>query len=133
MIVKGRPFSCVVLAITQIVNNQWSEPSLFLIFPPIPHSSHYFYPLVKESSHVSPHSQSVEIILDHPLPRAHHNRCAVFGSDVPLGILCGLIALGGAEFRLPLLIGVFPFAPRKAVLNKAMSLVVVAFAWIFVP
>jgi uncharacterized membrane protein YfcA len=43
--------------------------------------------------------------------------------------LGGLIGLGGAEFRLPLLIGAFRFGPLQAViLNKAMSLVVVAFA-----
>src|SRR5262249_20193078 len=41
----------------------------------------------------------------------------------------GLIGLGGAEFRLPLLIGAFQFAALQAViLNKAMSLVVVASA-----
>lgn len=41
----------------------------------------------------------------------------------------GLIGLGGAEFRLPLLIGVFRFAALEAVImNKAMSLVVVATA-----
>jgi uncharacterized membrane protein YfcA len=41
----------------------------------------------------------------------------------------GLIGLGGAEFRLPLLIGMFRFAALQAViLNKAMSLVVVASA-----
>lgn len=46
-----------------------------------------------------------------------------------IGTLGGLIGLGGAEFRLPLLIGPFGFAPLEAViLNKAMSLVVVAFA-----
>lgn len=46
-----------------------------------------------------------------------------------IGILGGLIGLGGAEFRLPLLIGFFRFAALEAiVLNKAMSLVVVAFA-----
>jgi uncharacterized membrane protein YfcA len=40
-----------------------------------------------------------------------------------------LIGLGGAEFRLPLLIGAFRFAALQAViLNKAMSLVVVASA-----
>lgn len=43
--------------------------------------------------------------------------------------LGGLIGLGGAEFRLPLLIGLFRFAALEAViLNKAMSLVVVATA-----
>jgi uncharacterized protein len=40
-----------------------------------------------------------------------------------------LIGLGGAEFRLPLLIGAFRFTALQAViLNKAMSLVVVASA-----
>ena len=46
-----------------------------------------------------------------------------------IGTLGGLIGLGGAEFRLPLLIGAFRFAALEAViLNKAMSLVVVASA-----
>jgi uncharacterized membrane protein YfcA len=41
----------------------------------------------------------------------------------------GLIGLGGAEFRLPLLIGLFRFRGLEAViLNKAVSLVVVATA-----
>ena len=41
----------------------------------------------------------------------------------------GLIGLGGAEFRLPILISLFGYAALEAViLNKAMSLVVVAFA-----
>jgi hypothetical protein len=40
-----------------------------------------------------------------------------------------LIGLGGAEFRLPLLIGVFRFRALQAViLNKATSLIVVATA-----
>jgi uncharacterized membrane protein YfcA len=44
-------------------------------------------------------------------------------------VLGGLIGLGGAEFRLPLLIGVFGFGALEAViLNKTMSLVVVASA-----
>ncbi|TCD48295.1 sulfite exporter TauE/SafE family protein [Chlorobium sp. N1] len=46
-----------------------------------------------------------------------------------IGTLGGLIGLGGAEFRLPLLIGLFGFPALEAViLNKAMSLVVVASA-----
>lgn len=46
-----------------------------------------------------------------------------------IGALGGLIGLGGAEFRLPVLIGTFRFAALEAViLNKAMSLVVVASA-----
>ncbi|MBY5460856.1 sulfite exporter TauE/SafE family protein [Rhizobium leguminosarum] len=46
-----------------------------------------------------------------------------------MGTLGGLIGLGGAEFRLPLLIDFFNFAALDAViLNKATSLVVVASA-----
>ena len=54
---------------------------------------------------------------------------AAFAGGAVIGGLGGLIGLGGAEFRLPLLIGVFRFAALQAViLNKAMSLVVVASA-----
>ena len=54
---------------------------------------------------------------------------AAFGGGAIIGALGGLIGLGGAEFRLPLLIGMFGFGPLEAViLNKAMSLVVVASA-----
>ena len=46
-----------------------------------------------------------------------------------VGTLGGLIGLGGAEFRLPLLIGLFGFVALEAVIiNKAVSLVVVASA-----
>ncbi|WP_365888273.1 sulfite exporter TauE/SafE family protein [Ensifer sp. SSB1] len=52
-----------------------------------------------------------------------------FGGGGIIGALGGLIGLGGAEFRLPLLIGLFNFGALEAViLNKAMSLVVVASA-----
>ncbi|MFB9322549.1 sulfite exporter TauE/SafE family protein [Cryptosporangium minutisporangium] len=48
------------------------------------------------------------------------------GWGAAIGVLGGMIGLGGAEFRLPLLIGVFGFVALQAViLNKAMSLVVV--------
>jgi uncharacterized membrane protein YfcA len=54
---------------------------------------------------------------------------APFTGGAVIGALGGLIGLGGAEFRLPLLIGTFRFAALHAViLNKAMSLVVVASA-----
>ena len=57
------------------------------------------------------------------------NKWAAFGSGAAIGMFGGLIGLGGAEFRLPLLIGVFRFAALEAViLNKGMSLVVVACA-----
>lgn len=52
-----------------------------------------------------------------------------FGAGACVGILGGLIGLGGAEFRLPLLIGVFGFVALQAVIvNKAMSLLVVLVA-----
>ena len=55
-----------------------------------------------------------------------------FAGGAVIGALGGLIGLGGAEFRLPLLIGAFRFAALQAViLNKAMSLVVVASALAF--
>jgi uncharacterized membrane protein YfcA len=54
---------------------------------------------------------------------------AAFAAGAVIGTLGGLIGLGGAEFRLPLLIGVLAFIALQAViLNKAMSLVVVATA-----
>jgi uncharacterized protein len=62
-------------------------------------------------------------------PDAYRSRPTAFGAGVIIGTLGGLIGLGGAEFRLPLLIGSFRFAALQAViLNKAMSLVVVASA-----
>lgn len=50
-------------------------------------------------------------------------------SGVGIGTLGGLIGLGGAEFRLPLLVGFFGFASLDAVIiNKITSLIVVAFS-----
>jgi uncharacterized membrane protein YfcA len=52
-----------------------------------------------------------------------------FGSGLAIGLLGGMIGLGGAEFRLPLLVGLFGFVALQAViLNKALSLVVVVVA-----
>ncbi|WP_341921533.1 sulfite exporter TauE/SafE family protein [Hydrocarboniphaga effusa] len=49
-----------------------------------------------------------------------------------IGTLGGLIGLGGAEFRLPVLVGWFRFPTLEAViLNKITSLVVVTFALLF--
>lgn len=46
---------------------------------------------------------------------------------VPIGILGGLIGLGGAEFRLPVLAGILGYSARQAVpLNLAVSLVTIA-------
>ncbi|MEW5533524.1 sulfite exporter TauE/SafE family protein [Streptomyces virginiae] len=61
--------------------------------------------------------------------RSTHATSVVFGAGAGIGVLGGMIGLGGAEFRLPLLIGLFGFAALSAViLNKAMSLVVVLVA-----
>ena len=58
-----------------------------------------------------------------------HNAVAALSAGASIGTLGGLIGLGGAEFRLPLLIGLFGFGALEAVmLNKALSLVVVATA-----
>jgi len=52
-----------------------------------------------------------------------------FLAGMVIGTLGGLIGLGGAEFRLPVLVGAFRLATLEAViLNKAISLVVVAAA-----
>ena len=49
-----------------------------------------------------------------------------FVSGAAIGVLGGMIGLGGAEFRLPVLIALFGFAALHAIiLNKAMSLIVV--------
>jgi hypothetical protein len=57
------------------------------------------------------------------------NRLAAFSAGGAIGTLGGLIGLGGAEFRLPLLIDLFKFRGLEAViLNKAVSLIVVATA-----
>jgi uncharacterized membrane protein YfcA len=51
---------------------------------------------------------------------------AAFSVGTGVGVLGGMIGLGGAEFRLPLLIGLLGFIALQAVVvNKAMSLAVV--------
>ncbi|MFI1062808.1 TSUP family transporter [Streptomyces spororaveus] len=68
---------------------------------------------------------------DENLASLHRTHAApvVFGAGAAIGVLGGMVGLGGAEFRLPLLIGLFGFAALSAViLNKAMSLVVVLVA-----
>ena len=64
-----------------------------------------------------------------PPETPRHSAPFTFGGGAVIGAVGGLIGLGGAEFRLPLLIGAFGFPALQAViLNKAMSLVVVATA-----
>jgi uncharacterized membrane protein YfcA len=54
------------------------------------------------------------------------------GAGGAVATLAGLIGLGGAEFRLPILKGLFRLDTLKAViLNKATSLIVVFFALLF--
>lgn len=57
----------------------------------------------------------------------HAGIAFLFGA--PIAILGGLIGLGGAEFRLPVLVGPLGYAARQAVpLNLAVSLVTVTVA-----
>lgn len=64
--------------------------------------------------------------------QASNNLLLAFIAGGAVGLLGGLIGLGGAEFRLPLLIGLFGFAAISAVmLNKTISLVVVSSALLF--
>jgi len=52
-----------------------------------------------------------------------------FGMAIPIAILGGLIGLGGAEFRLPVLVGPLHYSPRRAVpLNLAVSIITIAAA-----
>ena len=60
---------------------------------------------------------------------SNRNVPTAFVGGAVIGALGGLIGLGGAEFRLPLLIGAFGFPALQAVIvNKAMSLIVVGSA-----
>lgn len=65
-------------------------------------------------------------------PAADHARRrsgAAFLYAVPIGLLGGLIGLGGAEFRLPVLVGPLGYPARRAVpLNLAISLITIGAA-----
>jgi uncharacterized protein len=51
--------------------------------------------------------------------------------SVPIAILGGLIGLGGAEFRLPVLAGPLGYSARRAVpLNLAVSLITIIAAFL---
>jgi uncharacterized membrane protein YfcA len=66
------------------------------------------------------------------LPAFARSSWSAFFGGALIGVLGGLIGLGGAEFRLPLLIGLFGFVALEAIIvNKATSLTVVASALVF--
>src|SRR5918995_2505040 len=59
-------------------------------------------------------------------PEIRRSPVAALLYGAPIGLLGGLIGLGGAEFRLPVLAGVFRYTARRAVaLNLAISLITV--------
>src|SRR5829696_2092508 len=59
----------------------------------------------------------------------HRSPVAALLYGAPIGLLGGLIGLGGAEFRLPVVAGVFRYPARRAVaLNIAISLITVVSA-----
>jgi uncharacterized protein len=63
-----------------------------------------------------------------PARRSHRPRLA-FGLGAGAGLLGGLIGLGGAEFRLPVLVAALRFSPRDAApINLAASFAVLAAA-----
>ena len=58
------------------------------------------------------------------LTRGRRRAAGGFFSGFAIGSLGGMIGLGGAEFRLPLLVGFFRLKTLEAIiLNKATSLV----------
>ena len=64
-----------------------------------------------------------------PKPQVRRSPIAALLYGAPIGLLGGLMGLGGADFRLPVLAGFFGSAPRRAVaLNLAISLVTVVSA-----
>src|SRR5262245_53141229 len=75
-------------------------------------------------------AMSASSLLTHPGRPYTAPRAFLWGGTI--GTLGGLIGLGGAEFRLPVLVGRFGFKSLDAVvMDKAISLVVVSAALLF--
>lgn len=75
------------------------------------------------------------MISPHPAPgdeaTSRNHTWAAFLYALPIIVLGGLVGLGGAEFRLPMLVGALGYSARRAVpLNLAISLVTLAVAFI---
>lgn len=63
---------------------------------------------------------------------AHPTRHAsvAFGSAIPIGLVGALIGLGGAKFRLPILVGALGYPSRRAIsLNLAISFLTLGMAF----
>jgi uncharacterized membrane protein YfcA len=72
---------------------------------------------------------SDQVTIEPTTPRQRHTSSLAFVFAVPIAVLDGLIGLGGAEFRLPVLVGPLGHPPRRAVpLNLAVSLATIAAA-----
>lgn len=56
---------------------------------------------------------------------------AAFGWGAVVAVLGGLIGLGGAEFRLPVLLSVFRLLLLAVIANLVLSLVTVSFSLVF--
>jgi uncharacterized protein len=73
--------------------------------------------------------EDVEMNRGHTPPREGRRAGLALLYAAPIGLLGGVIGLGGAEFRLPVLVGPLRYAARQAVpLNLAISLVTLAVA-----
>lgn len=77
-------------------------------------------------SHPAVHDSTHNGATAHP---ARHVLVA-FGSAIPIGLVGALIGLGGAEFRLPVLVGALGYPSRRAIpLNLAISFLTLGMAF----